>query len=77
MALLIEPLLNADVIILKTTSDKNFSGVAISVSGSRRDLTLAPKTFSEILIGTANVLLQCMAAAGIIQGKVAASGGAR
>ena len=38
---------------------------------------LALETFPEILIGTADVLLECMAAAGIVQRKVTTGGGTR
>jgi hypothetical protein len=68
------PLHDATLIFSETLANKILGGPPIRVGGSCRNVRFAPKSFSQVPVGAANVFFQGVAAFRLVGRQIACAG---
>ncbi len=66
-----QPTIDALAILLERDAYGGFSGGAIGPGGGGADIALAAKTLAQLVVGTADVFAQGVAAGGFVLGEIA------
>lgn len=75
MPVLLKPLANTDLVVVETGTDEVLGRFSVAVRGRRRDLPFPPQTLAQLLICSANVLLQSVSAVFLVQRKISPAAG--